>query len=155
MDLITHIRNIPVDLFKAEDILFYAHIEVERHFTKKNSRPIFKRGGKPFIGKNPTYAKAEDAMVLKLRSQGNQQRIFEPIECDLWAMFIFHFDNYYLQDRSRRSQKLGDLSNLYQMPEDCLQRAGIIKNDGQICSHDLSRRLPSNKTYLEIFLLKF
>lgn len=33
-----------------------------------------------------------------------------------------------------------DLSNLYQLPEDVLQRVGIIEDDQQIWSHDGSRR---------------
>jgi len=136
------------------ELIFYATIEVDRHFTKKNSRPIYRRGGKPFIGKDATYAKAETAMVSCLRSQGVSHGISEPFECDVHAVFLFHFDNYYVKDGSRRSKRVGDLSNLYQMPEDCLQKAGIIKDDSQIVSHDFSRRLPSDKTYLEIILLK-
>jgi len=135
--------------------LFYATISVERHFTKKNSRPIFRgKGGKPFLGKDPTFSKAETSMVSYLRTQAPDFGITEPLECDLWAVFFFHFDNYYVKDGSRRSKRVGDLSNLYQMPEDCLQRAGIIKDDSQIVSHDLSRRLPSDRNMLEIFLFE-
>ena len=48
-----------------------------------------------------------------------------------------------------------DLSNLYQLPEDCLQQAGIIENDNLIESHDLSRRLHGPQNELEIFILRF
>ena len=154
MNIIQSIDESIKDKLDFERLLFYANIKVERHFTKKNSRPIYRRGGKPFLGKDPAFAKAENAMVQELRLQASNSRITQPFEDDVWAMFLFHFDNYYVKDGSRRSKRIGDLSNLYQMPEDCLQKAGIIKDDSQICSHDLSRRIPSSETYLEVFLLK-
>lgn len=50
---------------------------------------------------------------------------------------------------------IGDLSNLYQLPEDCLEKAGIIANDTLIMAHDYSRRLPAEKNELEIYVLKY
>ena len=75
-------------------------------------------------------------------------------------MFRFYFKNYYTKpkrkaDPIRRSLTLGDLSNLYQLPEDCMVSAGILENDAYIISHDGSRRLPSpnGKDFLEIFVI--
>ena len=55
------------------------------------------------------------------------------------------------------SMKLGDLSNLIQMPEDALQKAGVIKDDALIVSYDGSRKLPSETgyDYLETIILDF
>lgn len=39
------------------------------------------------------------------------------------------------------SGNLPDLSNLYQMPEDLLQYAGVIEDDRLIAGHDGSRRV--------------
>jgi Holliday junction resolvase RusA-like endonuclease len=40
-----------------------------------------------------------------------------------------------------QTKRRADASNLYQLPEDAMERAGVIENDYQIASHDGSRRL--------------
>jgi Holliday junction resolvase RusA-like endonuclease len=136
-------------------ILFYAKIDVDHHISKKNNRPIFGRGGKSFLGKSQKLRDAENSMVLQLRSQGNKYRIIEPIRSDLWCVFLFYFKNYNLRKKERRNKKLNDLSNLFELPADCLQEAKIIEDDGQIQSFDLSRRLPADHNYLELFLISY
>ena len=54
----------------------------------------------------------------------------------------------------KRNKTIPDLSNLYELPQDCLERAGVIVNDRIIESHDLSRRLPSKQNEIEIFILR-
>lgn len=145
--------------FKSSEILFHARIRVDSHVSKKNSRPIFKRGRKSFLGKSSKLVSAENALVYELRTQRNNLRINKPFRCDLHAMFLFKIKDYYVKDKVkktlRRRLTLPDLSNLLELPADCLQTAGIIENDTQICSFDLSRRLPSETNELEIFLIKF
>lgn len=136
-------------------ILFYAKIEVDRQISKKNARPIFKSGGKPFLGKSQQLRSAENSMVLQLRSQGNKLGITEPIRSDLWCMFLFYFKDYHLRKKAKRSMRVNDLSNLFELPADCLQTAGIILDDNQICSFDLSRRLPGDRNYVEMFLIDY
>jgi Holliday junction resolvase RusA-like endonuclease len=146
-------NSVPTMDFKGKE-LFYASIEVERHATKKNGRTIFFAGKRPILGKSQALRDAESNLVLELRSARNTYGITEPIECDMRALFIFHFANYFTK-RGPRNKKLGDLSNLYQLPEDCMEEAGIIVNDSLICSHDGSRRVPSDRNRLEIYLLRF
>jgi Holliday junction resolvase RusA-like endonuclease len=66
-------------------------------------------------------------------------------------VFRFFFLDYYTKTGERR-RTLPDLSNLYEMPQDCLQTAGIIDNDTDIISHDGSRRLPGVENRLEILI---
>lgn len=148
-------RNDQVFKLKADKIVFYAKIDVDRHVSKKNNRPIFRAGGKAFLGKSQALRYAEDKMVLQLRSQRNHLRIAEPIRHDLWCLLLFFFKDYHLKKESKRSQRVNDLSNLFELPADCLQTAGVIENDSQICSFDLSRRLPGDKNQVEIFLIKY
>lgn len=140
---------------QANKILFYAKIDVEHHVSKKNNRPVFRAGTRAFLGKSSKLRSAEDKMVLSLRSQGNKYGITEPIRSDLWLLCLFYFENYHLRKKDQRSKKLNDLSNLFELPADCLETAGIIENDSQICSFDLSRRLPGMKNELEIFLIEY
>lgn len=138
-----------------DKILFYAKIDVDFHFSKKNAYSIFRAGNKAFMGKSQKFRSAEDSMVLQLRSQGNKLGISEPIGSDLWALCLFYFENYHIRKKEIRNKRLNDLSNLFELPMDCLKTAGIIVDDTQICSFDLSRRLPGKSNYLELFLIRY
>jgi Holliday junction resolvase RusA-like endonuclease len=140
---------------KADKILFYAKIDVDHHVSKKNNRPIFRAGQRSFMGKSQKLRTAEDAMVLQLRSEANKFGVSKPIGSDLWALCLFYFENYNLRKKEKRSKRLNDLSNLFELPMDCLETAGIIEDDTQICSFDLSRRLPGDHNMLELFLIKY
>lgn len=71
-------------------------------------------------------------------------------------MCLFHVaqKDYYTKE-GRRSKRLGDLSNMYQIVEDCLEDARVIENDRQIQAHDWSRILPHHETALEVYILKY
>lgn len=133
-------------------VLFHARFPVEKHVSKKNNRPIFNSGGKTFIGKSTKLRDAELYMVSRLKMHKislNIQTITDPIE----VSFVFYFKNYYVDGRI--SKLVPDLSNLVQLPEDCLQTAGIILDDKQIYSLDGSRRIPSNRNEIEITIKSF
>lgn len=147
--------NDQVFKLKVDQIVFYAKIDVDSHISKKNNRPIFRAGNKSVLGKSQKLRSAEDKMVLQLRSQRNGLGIYEPIRHDLWCLLLFFFKDYHLKKESKRSRRVNDLSNLFELPADCLQAAEIIENDSQICSFDLSRRLPGDKNQVEIFLIKY
>lgn len=124
---------------------FIAEIYVNSHVVKKNNRPIFKsrRGGVPFIGKNPDLVRAEALMHNEIVRQRLKQKIHYPLTGYIHANFLFYFPpNVFYTKKGDRSKKVPDLSNLYELPQDALQQAGVIENDTQIDSHDGSRRLP-------------
>jgi Holliday junction resolvase RusA-like endonuclease len=144
------------DRLSLEEILFYAKINVAQHGIKKNNRPIFKnrRTGKSFLGKSPRLKGLESDMLFQLQSLRNKYQIIKPIQGALWGMFLFGCKDFYTL-RGTVSRSIGDLSNLIELPQDALQEAGIIENDAQIHSLDLSRRLPADENYIEIYLMRF
>lgn len=144
------------DRLSLEEILFYAKITVDSHGIKKNNRPIFrnKRTGKPFLGKSARFKGAESHFVLELQSLRNKYQIIKPFQGALHAMFLFGCKDFYTA-RGTVSRSIGDLSNMIELPQDALQEAGIIENDAQIHSLDLTRRIPADENYVEIFLMRF
>ncbi len=144
--------------FSLDKLLCFFTIPVENHLSKKNGRPIFfnKLRQRHFIGKDARLKSAEDHMILEMKMQRISQNIMDPICERIWTIFHFYFSKEdYFTKKGDISLKLPDLSNLYELPQDSLQKAGIILNDTQIESHDLSRRLYSDKPRLDIFILKY
>jgi len=146
------------NFFSLDKMLAHFVLNVDSHVTKKNNRPIHRRGwghGKTFLGKSTKLRNAEEFFDMELTRQARAQGLVDPIDCPLWVIMHFYFaPEEYFTKKGEISMKLPDLSNLYQLPEDALQKAGVIKNDCLIHSHDLSRRLVGDKTRLEIFILK-
>lgn len=88
-------------------------------------------------------------MIEKLKAR------IDTITCDINLKLIFYFPKtVYFTKKGERNQKLPDLSNLYQGPEDCLQKMQIINNDNQVISHDGSRRawINDSQYWLEIVI---
>lgn len=115
---------------------------------KKNSRVIMRnfRTGKPFLGKSTKLRNAEKFTTLSIRSQKNQQKL-KKIDFEIIVKFSFYLP----------TKRLPDLSNLYQLYEDCLEKAGVIENDKLIAGHDGSRRYLDRerpRIEIEIFKLK-
>lgn len=136
-------------------VLFYAMIPVDRHVSKKNSRPVYSRGGRPFIGKSDLLRTAEEHLVGALKDRLPDLK-GEMIKGSIHCTFVFGIEKgQYYTKKGIRSMKLPDLSNLIQLPEDALQKAGIIENDTNILSLDGSRRIPSNSNYIEITIRPF
>lgn len=142
----------------TEDLLFHCSIPVESHITKKNGRPVFvnPRTGKAFMGKTYALTKAEKHMFIHFRNKANEMKIDKPFDCRIWFMAHFHIEqSRYFTKKNEINKKIPDLSNLYELPQDVLTKAGIISDDTLIDSHDGSRRLPSDSNKLEIFLFRY
>lgn len=128
---------------RQPNILFRCRVQVARHSSKKNEKEPRRAGHRVFIGKSQKAKFAEDILKHKLQIEKLKQRV-DTISCDLNAKMIFYFpETVYFTKKGDRSKKLPDTSNLYELPQDVLQTVKIIENDTQICSHDGSRRLPS------------
>lgn len=84
-------------------------------------------------------------MVLCLRSRANELRHSSPIRDPVLAVFTFFVPEreFYRAD-GKVSLNLPDLSNLYELPQDALTKAGIWFDDIQVRGHDGSRILPHN-----------
>lgn len=140
------------------EVLFSCKIEVTKHGIKKNSKMIaFNRAtGRRFIASNHKAKFLENALIHRLTIEKFKARM-DTIECDVNAKITFYYPkSVYFAKAGHRSNKVGDLSNLYQNVEDSLQKAGIIKNDALIIGHDGSRLVPVDDTryFLEIVITK-
>lgn len=139
-------------------ILFRALIPVEKHAVKKNGRNIYRnrKTNRVFLGKSEKLVSAENYLINHFFNLKFKQRL-ETIDCAINAQFIFYFpESVYFTKKGLRNQKLPDISNLYQIVEDCLETAKIISNDTNIDSHNGSQRRPiaNENHYLEIVLTK-
>ncbi len=134
-------------------LLFKFTTEVPKHWSMKNNNRIRKCGARTFVGKEQRLINDKIMLTLQLREawRGNA-----PICTKVHAVFKFFFADYYTK-KGEMNLKLGDLSNLLQLPEDALQAAGIIHDDALIASYDGSRKHPSinGKNILEIELYLF
>lgn len=99
--------------------------------TKKNHRPIFRAGSRPFIGKSQSLRDAEDFIYWRLVAQKKDQNILGSIGIPVQITFLFY----------RKTRRRCDLSNLYELPQDQLVASGILADDALIESHDGSRKL--------------
>lgn len=122
--------------------LFKCIIELDRFPIKKNNKAIFrnKSTGRAFIASN---SKAQ-ALMNQLNAKLLQEKLragIDTITCDVKVSMQFYYpQSVYFTKQGKRSNKVADLSNLYQSVEDGLQKVGIIANDSLICSHDGSFR---------------
>lgn len=150
------ISDIAQEYFKQRDLLFHCYIPVNNHVLKKNNRPIYKNGSKSFLGKSQALVRAEHYLISQFTLLSRKARIYEPIVDDIWLMMLFHYhkDQYYTK-KGYRKKTLGDLSNHYQIVEDCLQTAKVIHDDNQIQAHDWSRILPAEETALELYIIRY
>jgi Holliday junction resolvase RusA-like endonuclease len=128
---------------------FYFRTKIESHVVKKNNRPIHGRGQKKWIGKSTRLRNAEQWLGLALKSYANQIGFNAALVGDLHIIFRFYFKDYFTK-QNKRSRTMPDLSNLIELPADCLQSAGIIENDTDIVSFNGTGRFPGKQNELEI-----
>lgn len=138
------------------DILFKCMIPLSRHSSKKNEKePGFNITTRKFFVKAKEGAiKSKNELNQRLQIERLKQRV-DLISCDINAKFIFYFpETKFFTKKGERNKNLPDLSNLYEMPQDCLQFAKIIEDDTYIVSHNGSERRPIEgaRYWLEIEL---
>lgn len=132
-------------------ILFQAKFEVPYHAVKKNNKNIFfnKKTGRSFISSNAKVLLAENDLTKRFYLLKSCETITSYVHIKM----IFTFENgSFFTKKGERNKRLPDLSNLYQIVEDSLQKAGVIANDHLIESHDGSRRVAGDKTTLEVVI---
>ncbi len=139
-------------------ILFKAHFEVPFHGIKKNNKQIRKNRatGKMFVGSSDKALFAEKWVKQKLFNESFKQRVSKINEPINLKLTFYYPKSKFFKKNGDRCRKIADISNLYQLIEDCLQDAGIIENDNLIESHDGSRRsyADGSKYYLSIEITK-
>lgn len=121
-----------MDESQDQKIRFSAVIALPFHASKKNSNKIFfnKQTGQRFVSPSDRVKKASCLLLHELRARARQVGLSEPIKSRVHTVLLFGFphDQFYTK-KLRESRTLGDCSNLAQIVEDALQKAGIIEND--------------------------
>lgn len=140
----------------TDDVLFHVTIPMPAHVSKKNGKEIsFNRStGRRFVRSNDRVLLAQKWLIQKLTTERLKQKI-DTITEDIIAEFVFWFpESIYYTKKGERSLKINYLSNLIELPQDCLQTAKIIENDAKVVSLGNSHRRPikGNQYYLEIKL---
>ena len=98
----------------------------------KNSKQIVVVNGRRIIKSNPRVEAYEHKAIAVLCKQwGERPPITEAVNLAILSYGAW----------KRSSETIPDASNLYQLPEDLLEAAGILENDRQVESHDGSRRV--------------
>lgn len=143
-----------------QEPIFQCKFKVNSHVSKKNSRPVHFRKANiysraPFIGKSHKLVLAENLMATQLAKSFFASGL-KTIKGPIRVQFTFYFSNFYTK-KNQKNKKLPDLSNLYELPQDAMQKASVIENDSQIESHDGSRRKPSHDghDYIECKIYNF
>lgn len=139
-------------------IIFKCLVQVPRHGIKKNGKAIRMnvKSKKRFIGSNDNVLMCEQWLLNRLRIEKLKNHV-DCIDFDVNAKFVFFYPkSVFFTKKGTRSSKVADLSNLYELPQDCLQKVGILANDSLICGHDGSGRMPIDgpNSYIEIILTK-
>lgn len=122
---------------KAQDhlgpIAFLTLFEIESHLSKKNNRPVY--GNR--IGKSARLIKAEKYLRSFFDIFKERQQIKAPIRdyMHLLCVHYYHINDFCGKNRTIKLT-LPDDSNLIELPQDCLQEAGIIHNDSFIRNRD-------------------
>lgn len=141
-----------------KEILFQAYFRCLRHSSRKNEKKIHRTASRSWIGSSEKATECEKWTLRALHIERLKQRLDKPIDCDINAQFILYFPKtIYNTKKNVRSKSIGDLSNLIQGPEDCLQIAKIIENDTLVCGYDGSRRkyIDGSDYFIKIVLTKY
>ena len=141
-------------------LVFDAVIQVPSHGILKNSKEIRmnKKTGARFISSNHIALALKRHLTNELIHKARKESIMGDRYCHNIANPVsIEFKFAYPKDKlitqkDTLNRKCGDLSNLYCLPEDCLQKAGIILDDSMIVSHEGSERVisPDSNYYLSI-----
>ncbi len=138
-------------------VLFECTVELDFHASQKNGKRIFtnSRTGKQFLGTSSRVQKAKNLLLLQLRTRAREAGIAQPIGHRVHTVLLFGFphDRFYTK-QLRESRTLGDCSNLSQIVEDALQKAGIIENDCFLAPLFVDR-IPTDKTCVYIKLTSY
>lgn len=135
-----------------DKVIFHADFSVIHHAVKKNGRSFNRFTGRPYKSANLLRDENHLSAQLIRHSVGKTKNINQPI----WVIFEFQteFKNYFTKNGVPK-KTLPDLSNLYELPQDCMQRVGIIENDNLIKAHDWSRHVPGPETRFRVWVLPY
>lgn len=145
------------------DLIFHASFEVPSHTALKSEKTIRKKGNCRYIGSSSKVISLKSLITANLM-QAARRAIYG---MDLPYLTAIHFPvraqiklifpkSRLITKKNALNLRSGDLSNMYQMSEDCLVKAGILTDDSWIKDHSGSEIMISNqdKYFLDISLFR-
>jgi Holliday junction resolvase RusA-like endonuclease len=130
--------------------VFELLIEVEKHVVQKNRQQIrfSKSKRRRFIAKSDQAQRAANELTQRLLIYKLQNRL-ETIDFDVTAEFIFYYpQSKFFTKKGVRSKNLADVSNLIELPQDCLQKSKILADDNLICKVEAKRGISENESHI-------
>ena len=105
-----------------------------------------------FPGKSARLRDAENFMVLCLRRRALDHGLKQPITTRVRGVLKFGFErSQYFTKAGIESKRLADNTNLAELIQDALEKAGVIENDRIINPITIERKC-TDKTQVEIEL---
>lgn len=139
---------------ESAQCIFKTTVQVAKHATKKNHRPIFKnkRTGKSFLGKSQYLRDAENLLVQILRRRAFDYGLEQPLAGRMYTVLLFGFtQNDFYTKQGTEKLTLGDCTGLADTVMDALQTSGIVKNDATLAPLYIDRII-TDQTQVEIQL---
>lgn len=146
-----------------KNLIFHCAFEVSNHTTLKSSKVIRGQRNNRFIGSSHKVI-ALKREITSLIMQSARKAVYGsitpyltninyPVRCQIKLVFP---EDRLITLKKTLNKKCGDLSNLYQMAEDCLTAAGVLEDDCWIKDHSGSQIMisPDNNCYLDITIFK-
>jgi len=130
--------------------VFELLIEVKEHAVQKNRQQIrfSKSTRRRFIAKSDQAQRAANELTQKLLIYKLQNKI-ETIDFDVTAKFVFYYpQSKFFTKKGVRSKNLADVSNLIELPQDCLQKSKILADDNLICTVEAKRGISTDDRHL-------
>jgi len=144
-------------------LVFHCAFEVSNHTSLKNPKVIRQSGSRRYIASSSKVLSLKRE-VTALIMQAARKSVYGsitpyltninfPVRAEIKLIFP---ESRLITLKKTLNKKCGDLSNLYQMSEDCLTHAGVLEDDCWIKDHSGSQIMisPDNKYYLDISLYK-
>jgi len=113
-------------------------ITIQGNIPSGNRRQIGYKNGKPFLYKQ--NQKEIKDIVNQIKQQWKYPRLTSAVEV--------HYTFYFPDKRSR------DIDNRLKILNDCLEEAGVIKNDNQIIKGRFEKRISKKRGHLTIIEIK-
>ncbi len=139
---------------KISSCLYSASIDVEKHFSQKNSKQIGMRRIKgrfrPFIRSTNESLGRSQFLLLRMREVARHFGTAFPI--DHAVRVVWHFQLHdLLTKKGRVKKRCWDLDNLIAGPTDCLVKAGILTDDGLIVQIEAKKTLGPDSVSVSIY----
>jgi len=161
--ILTYVGPNKLMKINKDPLIFHASFEVSSHTALKSEKTIRQKGSCRYIGSSSKVIGLKHQITAFLMQAARRAiyggdlpymtAISFPIRAQIKLIFP---KSRLITKKDTLNQKCGDLSNMYQMTEDCLVKAGILTDDCWIKDHSGSEIMISSldKYMIDISLFK-